>query len=278
MPLFGLSTTNQIYTFDSATPTQGTGGAIITGLNVNERIIGIDMRPATGDVYGLSDQGRVYVINTVTGAVMGGVTLAADPTDTTSPFTALSGLAFGVDFNPVPDRLRVTSNTGQNLRINVANGLVTTDGNLNPGTPSIVASAYTNNDVDPGTGTTLYDIDDITDTLYIREPAERRHARGGGHRTRRRCQRRDRIGDRWRGHGVRGVHERTDRQEFALLDQPCGWNGVADRALRYRRQHCECHRCSISLDRRCPSPRRACSCWVGSSRSPCDGDSHLAYI
>ena len=49
--------------------------------------------------------------------------LVAYPLDTTSPFFAgLSGTAFGIDFNPVVDRLRITSNAGQNLRTNVVSG------------------------------------------------------------------------------------------------------------------------------------------------------------
>jgi hypothetical protein len=58
-----------------------------------------------------------------------------------------------MDFNPVPDRLRVTSNTGQNLRINVDSGLVQLDvplayqlGDPNFGlTPIDIAVAYSNN-------------------------------------------------------------------------------------------------------------------------------------
>jgi hypothetical protein len=86
-----------------------------------------------------------------------------------NPFTGLVGTAFGVDFNPVPDlagnpSLRVISEVGQNLRINVnpgANvGQVTTDANINPAaTTSITGSAYTNVDVNPATATTLFGID-----------------------------------------------------------------------------------------------------------------------
>jgi len=74
-----------------------------------------------------------------------------------------------VDFNPAADRLRVTTNNDQNLRINVANGQVITDGAINPAGNTIVASAYTNPDNDPGTGTTLYNID-TNGSLYIQNP------------------------------------------------------------------------------------------------------------
>ncbi|MBC8106056.1 MAG: DUF4394 domain-containing protein [Anaerolineae bacterium] len=169
-PLIGLTTTNQLHTFDSATPGNGSTAVNITGLGVNEQILGIDLRPANQTVYGLGSLGRLYTINPGTGAATLVGALAADPADGTNPFTALSGTSFGVDFNPAVDRLRITTNSGQNLRINAANGLTTTDAALNPGAPSIVGSAYDNNDTDPGTGTTLYDIDSATDSLYTQNP------------------------------------------------------------------------------------------------------------
>ena len=99
--------------------------------------------------------------------------------DGTAPFT-LAGGAYGVDFNPVPDlvmlpSLRVTSTSGENLRINVnsANaGRVNVDTALSgpQGTPRIAASAYTNPDTDPATGTALFGIDFATDALYQQIP------------------------------------------------------------------------------------------------------------
>ncbi len=74
------------------------------------------------------------------------------------------GTFFGVDFNPAADRLRIISNTGQNLRHNVnAGGVTLSDTALNytAGTPTsgLTGAAYTNNDLDPATGTTLFDVD-----------------------------------------------------------------------------------------------------------------------
>jgi hypothetical protein len=61
-----------------------------------------------------------------------------------------------VNFNPAADRLRVISNTGQNLRINVDTGATITDGTINlaTGTAAVVAGAYTN--AFAGTGSTNY--------------------------------------------------------------------------------------------------------------------------
>jgi hypothetical protein len=98
-------------------------------------------------------------------------TLAADAADTSAPFTALAGTQFGVDFNPVADRLRIVGSGGQSLRINVDTGATTTDGNINGGAAnaSITASAYTNSFASTGV-TTLFGIDTSGDMLYTQAP------------------------------------------------------------------------------------------------------------
>ncbi len=134
----------------------------ITGMQPGETILGIDFRPANGALYALGSTSRLYTLNTASGAATGVGTL---------PFTTLlSGTYFGFDFNPTVDRIRVVSNTGQNLRLNPNDGsLAATDGALNPGNPSISAAAYTNNFAG-ATTTILYDIDCGTDKLYRQDP------------------------------------------------------------------------------------------------------------
>lgn len=87
----------------------------------------------------------------------------------------LSGTSFGVDVNPVADALRFTSDAEQNHRIAFATGnqgAMSPDAALNPGNPSVVASAYTTSalsSVRP-TVTTLYDIDAASDQLLVQNP------------------------------------------------------------------------------------------------------------
>ena len=134
----------------------------ITGLQAGETILGIDMRPATGQLYGLGSSSRLYVLNTSSGVatVIGTVPFA----------TLLNGTSFGFDFNPTVDRIRCISNTGQNLRLQPETGLIAAiDGVLNPGTPSVTASAYTNN-FSGATTTVLYNIDNTTDKLSKQDP------------------------------------------------------------------------------------------------------------
>jgi hypothetical protein len=161
---------NKLVQFNSNTPGIFSHSIAVTGLQANETIRGIDIRPATSRLYALGDSGRLYTVNQDTGAATLVAALAADPMDLTSPFVGLSGTEIGMDFDPVADRIRVVTNTGQNVRINPTNGLVTTDANLNPGSPAVVASAYANN-LPGASTTTLYDLDSTADVVVIQNPA-----------------------------------------------------------------------------------------------------------
>jgi uncharacterized protein with beta-barrel porin domain len=139
----------------------------ITGLGAGQSIIAFDARPqANGRVlYGLSNTGQLYAINARTGTA----SAIGAP-------IALNGTAFGLDFNPTVDRIRIISNTGQNLRVNPDTGAVTVDGRLNvlvAGQPIPVtgntAAAYTNNFAG-ATSTTLYVINTETGLLQIQAP------------------------------------------------------------------------------------------------------------
>lgn len=159
--VYGVNTSNQLVRFDSATPGMVSAPIAITGLQAGENILGIDFRPANGGLYALGSASRLYVINKTTGTAM--------QVGAAGAFT-LNGSDFGFDFNPTVDRIRVVSNTGQNLRLHPdTGGLAATDGPLNPGTPNVNAAAYTNNFAG-ATSTTLYVIDTTLDALYTQNP------------------------------------------------------------------------------------------------------------
>lgn len=169
--IYTVTGTN-INTYDGSNPSSLFATAPITGLNAGDVIIGLDRRPANGSLVALTNNagvGRLYTISASSGQASLLSTLAADPADATLPYTGLSGTSFGVDFNPVPDRLRVTSDAAQNLRINVDTGAVTTDGALNGATTSIQASGYTNAFAG-ATTTSLFGINGSTDILYNQVP------------------------------------------------------------------------------------------------------------
>ena len=158
---YSVNTANNLLIFDLSAPAVPVSKGI-TGLQTGENVLGMDMRPATGQLYLLGSSSRLYTVN-----MSSGVAVAVG----TAPFTTLlSGTSFGFDFNPLVDRVRVVSNTGQNLRLDPNTGLIATvDLPLNPGTPAVAAAAYTNNFAGT-TSTTLYVIDATTDKLYIQNP------------------------------------------------------------------------------------------------------------
>ncbi len=133
----------------------------ISGLQPGETILGMDMRPATGQLYALGSSSRLYILNMATGAAsMVGM----------QPFsTPLSGTSFGFDFNPTVDKIRVVSNTGQNMRLNPVDGSVTAVDGALPGNTMPSSAAYTQNFFG-AVSTTLYDIDPLSDRLYKQSP------------------------------------------------------------------------------------------------------------
>ena len=141
----------------------------ITGLPMGVNIEGIDFRPTDGKLHALGSDGQLYGLDLASAAAKALAPLhyLDDPN-----FKAM-GTSFGFDFNPVADRLRIVSNTGQNLRINVSNGITLVDGALKlvsgPGTPFVNAAAYTNSFAGT-TSTVLYDIDSESNSLFKQNP------------------------------------------------------------------------------------------------------------
>jgi hypothetical protein len=167
---YGVTEDNQLVTFQSDNVLNVAPTHAITGLPGGESIVGLDVRPANGQLYALGKTSRLYVINPRTGA--------ARQVGATPFIPVLAGTGFGFDFNPTVDRIRVTSDADQNLRLNPDDGTVAgVDTNLayapgDPGAgtnPNVVASAYTNSFAG-ATSTTLFDIDNARHALVIQNP------------------------------------------------------------------------------------------------------------
>lgn len=156
---YATTADNKLLRFD---PTNGMANEVdITGLAADEMIVGLDFRPAKGILYAVTNQSNLMSINTANGAATQiGVGLTP----------ALWGYSFGFDFNPTVDRIRLVSNTGQNLRLHPDLGtVVATDGDLNPGMPSVTGAAYSEN-VATATSTTLFVVDSEANMLYTQIP------------------------------------------------------------------------------------------------------------
>ncbi len=143
--VFGLTSANTLVQFHSNNPSDVTAISL-TGLGSGEDLVGIDFRPANGGLYGISLNGtslQLYTIDTTTGELIA----------VGSPNT-VAGTTFGMDFNPVVDRIRIVSESDENIRLNPDTGAVAgTDTTLaydagdanNGANPNIDAVAYTNN-------------------------------------------------------------------------------------------------------------------------------------
>lgn len=144
---------------------KATSSMKVTG--ISGALVGIDVRPADGMLYGLVDDGTV-------------VTIAKDGKATMKSkleTMIASGVPVTMDFNPVADRLRVMGADGMNLRANVDDGKVTKDGDhkfadtdMHKGVkPNIVAGAYTNS-VKGTKETALFNIDGTVSGLIKQAP------------------------------------------------------------------------------------------------------------
>ena len=148
----------------SAPPTVQVGNPI-SGLQPGEGLVGIAVRPSTGTLYGVGSTSRLYIVQPGTGA--------ATPLGSAPFAPALQGTQFGTHFDPLSDRLRVVSDTGQNLLIDpIGGGVASVGARLayavgDPhfgSTPQITALAYSPNDPF-ATSATAYGIDQFTGAL-----------------------------------------------------------------------------------------------------------------
>jgi hypothetical protein len=162
--LYATTSQNQLISFNARNPERIRDIQAISGLPAGVTLRGIDFRPKTGDLYGVGSDSVVYRVNPFTG-----IAIAEGPAFT----PALNGQAFGVDFNPVVDKIRVVSDARQNLRLNPDEGTVLMqDGDLNPGMPQVVAAGYENSSFSftQPTATTLHVVDAASDTLFTQNP------------------------------------------------------------------------------------------------------------
>jgi hypothetical protein len=164
--VFGL-VGNRILIFNAANPRVILKALPITGLtNPSDPITEIDVRPASGGLYGRSLAGQLYLINPLSGF----------STPVGNPVPANPNSRYqGFNFDPSNDQIRVVTNNTQNFRINPNFGtLIANDSNLayKPGdvhagvVPHVTGIASNNNVVFPQS-TTLYGIDHKTNDLVV---------------------------------------------------------------------------------------------------------------
>ncbi|RYF13502.1 MAG: DUF4394 domain-containing protein [Flavobacteriales bacterium] len=159
--VYGLSANNELLAFNANNPYTFSSTKPITGLASGEKLLSIDFRPATGELYAVSSASKFYIINTTTAT--------SRVVSTTAFAPAISGTIASIDFNPTVDRIRLVTNTGQNLRLNPENGAIAATDTSIATTASISGIAYTNSKSGAAT-TTLYDLDLTSGKLFKQDP------------------------------------------------------------------------------------------------------------
>jgi Domain of unknown function (DUF4394) len=169
--IFATDSAGNLLQFSSRSP-RFVRSKAITGLPSGVVLSGIDFRPATGDLYALGSDKVVYRVNVATA-----IAVAEGPAFETAPAALVSG-NIGFDFNPTVDKIRVTSDADDNIRLNPDEGnLLSKDTSLTPADVMVVGSAYTNSSFTAfatrPTVTELYalDIAPSKDRLWIQRPA-----------------------------------------------------------------------------------------------------------
>ena len=176
LTILGLTEDQRLVSFRECNPGRLREIGSVSGLQAPDtKLVGIDFRVQDQDglLYGVGDGGGIYTLDTHTAV--------AKASRLVPPLTVpLDGKFFGVDFNPAANALRIISNTGQNLRLPFAGelmGKTQTDAPLNYPGPTPVSpatglsgAAYTDNDLDPNTGTTLFNIDTSLNQVVIQSP------------------------------------------------------------------------------------------------------------
>ncbi len=169
----GLVDGTSLVRFTTGDPTPVGEPATVSGMAGDTRLVGIDYRVQDGLLYGVGDEGGLYSL-TESGT--------ADRVGELS--VPLDGEVFGVDFNPAANALRIISDTGQNLRQPFATTpLPDTVADTKLSNPAqapatgtvpangVVSAAYTNNDTEDTTATSLFVLDAAAGRISLQAPA-----------------------------------------------------------------------------------------------------------
>lgn len=159
--VYGLTENNELVAFNAKNSSTFSSKTAITGIAAGEKLLSIDFRPATGELYAVSNASKFYIINTTNSS--------ARTVSTTAFAPVISGTIASIDFNPTVDRIRLVTNTGQNLRLNPETGAIAASDTNIATTSSITGIAYTNSKSGAAT-TILYDLDATSGKLFKQDP------------------------------------------------------------------------------------------------------------
>jgi hypothetical protein len=175
--LYALTVDDRLWKITPFAPSVIGSEVEITGLGAGERLVGIDVRPATGELFAVSDASTIYVLDPMSGEATA-IGEGFSPT--------IDGNLLGFDFNPTVDRIRVVDDAGQNLRLNPDTGQIGSNPDTGAATidgqtayaptdtragarPTLSGAGYTNSFAG-AENTRLYVIDTAQDVLAVQDP------------------------------------------------------------------------------------------------------------
>lgn len=129
---YGVTSDNKLVEFQSDNTTE-VPSLPIRGLGADEKVVGLDVRPLDGNLYGVTNKSRIVRILPRNAQAKYVDSKAVDP--------ALTGDKAAFDFNPTVDKIRVETNAGQNLRVDPLTGQLATS--TAPATPAPTTPADT---------------------------------------------------------------------------------------------------------------------------------------
>src|SRR5215813_9977357 len=161
--IIALTANNQLLQFNAAAPGTILSTVSVKGLQAGDALVGIDFRPAKGQLYGLGVNGatgRLYTISLVTGTA----TLVGSGFALPQSSGVVVGKDYGFDFNPTVDRIRVVADSRDNFRLHPDTGAVAgADLGLSEG--AVVTGVAYDRNFAGSKVTTLYAIDPNADQL-----------------------------------------------------------------------------------------------------------------
>jgi hypothetical protein len=173
-----LLANNRIAAFPTSAPYLSSAEQALSGITAGEVLVAIDRRPVNGQLYGvaINSGSTTFTLYAIHPSSSSAVAVGAPQSFATNN----ADTVFGLDVNPVVDRLRVVSGTGMNFRINPNTGIVIDgdanggsgnqrDTNLNGAANAATETAYSNNVINNGGTTKHYTVND--GTLYEQNPS-----------------------------------------------------------------------------------------------------------
>ena len=179
--VFAVTGADKLVSFNAGNPGTVRSWARISGLADGETVASIDFRPANGKLYAVTTAGRLYTIDTTSGA--------ATRVGTTDTSAFIKSKDVALNFNPTVDRIRLVGAAGENLRLHPDTGAVV-DANPNQDglqldgalayasvdvyagrKPVVTGTAYTNS-VPNAKGTTNFAIDSSLGVLVTQGTRE----------------------------------------------------------------------------------------------------------